>query len=513
MTDITFEECTKQLLKELKIDENNLKYEELRFLSGTIFDDYTIKKALQIDGTFDIDMHIPIRKVKMMLQEFQILIKENRVFKEKKNKKIVLVFLLMKHILYECYDMLNLVERPVDSLVFQYQGNTYTMAQLIYQRKLNIEDEKNGFSVEVLRDIFKDKQNRNVYGVLAFLGYHFDGRKRGRNVAQDRDIGNRKWSISLEEVVDIKKRDENEKIDRLLWNLLANGKSEFTNMEHLVKKLDNEVLLKSVEEQDKAWIQFTNDFFYNENLWKDNHTIFTFGINSFLKIFQAFRVANTSAEQWIRLLEFYFKRSDESNENKNRYLMIELLNYCDLTKNSVYLWVIKKIPTIVVAGNMNREKCYHKFLEEYLRAMEYWQYTEEYESWKLDFSGKIADHKDLVISVLEDIIKKMENNNEKCRIVKIKQERTDVITFLKWNLELIEKDTALEYPEGGFRASSSTKVKHKDETCYDALKKKKESLNPEDNKEWEKFIAEIDEAYRESKLYVREAEQLSEREC
>lgn len=515
LTRIPFAEMVKQMLEELKVDKEDLTYEELRFLSGPVFDDYAIKRALKIEGEFKIDMHgFSIRKLKFMLQEFQILLKENEAFGQKSNKKVLLVFLLMKYVFYDCYCMLNLVERPMNSLMIQYKGENYTLGQLIYQRNQNVEDEKKRISVDALKEIFQNSTNRNVYCVLAFLGYYFeilDVEIGEKCKASDKinDWGERKRAIALEDIKNIRRTNENEKIDRLLWNLLANGKSEFTDMEYMIDKLDQEVLLKTLDEQCTAWEKFRDDYFYESNLWKDNESIFPLGVGYFLKIFQAFRVGEASLEQWTRLLTFYFSKNSGVDISRFDYRMIEVLNYCDLSKKEIFLWLIKKLPTISIEGNPNKEKCYHKFLKEYLQAVEYWGYEKHYESWKMDFTGNINDNKKLVLDVLKNIVASMSRENEVCKLDVIKQERNAVIQFLEWNIELINCAQALKYPTVGMKTEISTRIYHKCPEVYERLEKRKALFEVEDKKSQNLFLSEIEAEYIAGRLNVHEVEVLT----
>ena len=515
LTEISFAEMVRQMLKELKVSEQDLSYEELRFLSGPVFNDYAIKRALKIEGEFKIHMHgLSIRKLKIMLNEFQILLNENEAFRQKSNKKILLVFLLMKHVFYDCYCMLKLVERPVNSLVIQYEGQNYTLPQLIYQRKINLEDGKKGISVDALKEVFEDSTNRNVYCVLAFLGYYFEnfdvetGEER-KAFDGIKDWGERKRAIGLEDIKNIRWTNENEKIDRLLWNLLAKGKSEFTNMEYMIEKLDKEVLSKPLGEQAEAWRKFGDDYFNESNLWKDNESIFPLGVGYFLKIFQAFRVGEASQEQWIRLLTFYFSENSGVDVSQFGYHMIEVLNYCDLSKKKVYLWLIGMLPFITIAGNPNQEKCYHKFLQEHLKAADFWGYVKRYESWQMDFKGNISENKEMVLDVLKNIIASMNRDNEACKLEVIKQERSEVIRFLEWNVDLISCDKALRYPVGGIKTNMSTRAYHKHPEIYERLEKMKALSEFGEEESQCLFFNEIEAEYVAGRLSVHEVEQLT----
>ena len=57
-------------------------------------------------------------------------------------------------------------------------------------------------------------------------------------------------------------KEKNEKIDRVLWNVLANGTSDITDLENAVNKLFEEVLSKQGKEADDAWNKYLDDMYY-----------------------------------------------------------------------------------------------------------------------------------------------------------------------------------------------------------------------------------------------------------
>ena len=126
--------------------------------------------------------------------------------------------------------------------------------------------------------------NREKFSVLTMLGYEMlDDPETMLNVDKRRE------AIANEDESFLEKKNYNEKIDRTIWNVMANGVSEFTDIEAFVMRLCQDVLSLKPEEQQKAWDELRQDTFY-EKIWKNNRTIFRMGMDSYLAVFQAMKV-------------------------------------------------------------------------------------------------------------------------------------------------------------------------------------------------------------------------------
>lgn len=168
-------------------------------------------------------------------------------------------------------------------------------------------------------------------------------------------------SVVTESVQNIQKKNKNEQIDRIIWNLLCSGKSEYTDQYRIIRLLKEEVLSKKTEEQEKAFEDLWGKIFRGEH-WKteksDNHTIFKIGVPSMISLFQANRVAGINAEQWIKFLDFYFEYKKVTSITAE---LIECLNYCDLSQRKTFLYILKRFTALKVAGNMNHHSAYRTF--------------------------------------------------------------------------------------------------------------------------------------------------------
>ena len=103
-----------------------------------------------------------------------------------------------------------------------------------------------------------------LYHTIALLlGYEF-----GIEILA-KDFGD----VPVEPIITLKKMDDNEKIDRVIWHTIANGTSELTDKENAILKFKREVLSKSGKEQQDAWDSYCHDM-YEESLSPDNRTIF-----------------------------------------------------------------------------------------------------------------------------------------------------------------------------------------------------------------------------------------------
>ena len=123
----------------------------------------------------------------------------------------------------------------------------------------------------------------------------------------------------------ISKKNRNEQKDRLLWNLICNGKSELTDRINAVNSFIDIVI--NTENSKKGYKEFKSKLHNGDFKKKDNKTIFLGAIDEFLFLFQSFRIAKVSEQDWLEFLKFYmsYKKVEDINIE-----YIENINYCDL---------------------------------------------------------------------------------------------------------------------------------------------------------------------------------------
>lgn len=93
---------------------------------------------------------------------------------------------------------------------------------------------------------------------------------------------------------------------------------------------------------------------FNQNLRKDNKTIFLLGTDPFLSLFMAMRTVGAGENQWTAFLSFYFSQYLK----KHKTISVELVdncNYCNLRYKNVYFQVIHFINGLETAGLLWRK--------------------------------------------------------------------------------------------------------------------------------------------------------------
>ena len=162
----------------------------------------------------------------------------------------------------------------------------------------------------------------------------------------------------------VRENEKNEKINRLIRNLYAQGLSEFTDYENAVNEMKKMVLNAPKNAQEKKYKELSEKMYYGK-FELDNQTIFRIGIPSEYELFRAFDIYESDPDTWIKLIDFYF----ESRKVKQvTPFLIETLILCRIENRKVYLHILKKFNQLESVGNLNQIPSYLKFLKKYLSA-------------------------------------------------------------------------------------------------------------------------------------------------
>lgn len=417
LTPIPLISIIKYLLENNFVVTDKVSIEDFRFLIMP-----TYFKFGKIEGSISPSINMcSIRKVIHFLYELVDTLENNEEYQTKESKKTVIAFFAIKHLFCGLYEEFGVAKGVLDSATFEYEQNHYTIIQLLNYFKKNDMINQETFNI-----LFRVSENANKIFFVENLGYNID-------ILVENDVGKKK-DIYGESIRIAQQLDKNDKVDRLVWNLLCSGKSEFTNNENAVNKFIDQVLEESPDKQDEAYRNFDFDMF-NGNLYKDdNTTIFKFGVSPMFCMFRAFYIVNPDTDSWIKLLDFYLvKRINRIND-----ALIGSLRYCALYSNKVYIHILKKFNTMSIVGNLNDAKHYVEFLNKYLRVITSIGYIAEHDLWQIDGFDKISTNKDVFINVLDTYIKKM--NELKDGVAAIEQVVSDIdviITFLEKNKEII----------------------------------------------------------------------------
>ena len=163
-----------------------------------------------------------------------------------------------------------------------------------------------GKKKELFDSIFKPHSNNLTFLILFHLfEYKFYVKNENTSKGDERVRKLLNEDASFIEII-----EHNDKIDRLIWNLLYFGKSDKTDKENAVKEFEKILDKNDYEKQVNAYKDFSKRAFYGELEKPDNSTIFLLAIDSFFPIFQGFRIYEKNNEYWIKLIDFYFKYAE-----------------------------------------------------------------------------------------------------------------------------------------------------------------------------------------------------------
>ena len=443
LTQIKFERIIAVFLKNNKY--KNICYKDFEFLTlRTIFIPWQIQKKLGINFNLELDIFgFSIRKIQIFLEEVNNAL-ENELFIDYKRQ--IITFFFIKHFMYHIFEKLSIEDTFIDSCKFIYKKKNYTIYELF-----------NDFESGELKDndilsVFKNTQNRDILALICFFDYKFSWSPKVDNEQNTDKV----YIIQTEEVSSIKDNQNNEKIDRLIWNLLCNGKSEYTDFEEAVKLMKELVLNLPIEKQEEGYSNFWNKLSNGEFDKFDNMTVFRFGVSDAYPIFQAFRIYEQDAEVWKRLIDFYLMHNKIKNINSS---LLQVFKYCLISNKEVYFYVLKKFNELVITGNMNDTKSYRSFFISYTEAFSNLGYINTRE---LNYISEDVLHKFDVEFVKKEVIQKfIQEFNELYKRIPLEQAKKEIllmIAFLEKNIKLIEAENTLEEFKGGIKSEMSMEL-------------------------------------------------------
>lgn len=490
LTEISYEKLVEYQWEELGMEEVPLEREDVSGIGVFLPGQLEAGRILGIDMDFRMDFPgiVSIRKVRFFLSELKMILASSEEMSRKENVKTVMHVVMMKHFFHSYYEMLRIGESPLESLTFVLNEQEYTLSEILikFRKPQQESPEEREQRILHFRELLERKENREVWTLLLLLDYELQMERVER-----------RWEdIATEPIQNLKAKAKNEKIDRIVWNVLANGTSDLTDIENAVRKLWQEVLQKTGEAREQAWKQYLDDMFHGR-LWKDNGTVFRIGINSYLTLFQALRIAGASGKQWEAFLEFYFNQYRKETEHPaiSRELVAGC-NYCDLYERNVFFRVVRFVNSLAVSGNLNGTKSYQLFFKNYLGAIPMLGYCQRMEYWMFELPGRVEQNLEMAESLMEQLKGELEKLRDKEELTYVKEDYRDLVRFVEKNQELIRCESSWKEKEKPFRSSKPQSRWHHQEEVDRLRKLKKEQPD--------RFHAELEKSYREGKLYLPE---------
>lgn len=362
LTKITFERMFNCLLNDGRYKD--LSKEDFNFLTLPIRIPFNLKNLLNINQEFRLfEYGYQIRKFELFFEDIEHAIKNKMFHSLKEYKNTIITFYFIKHFDYELFDILNDEDSFIESCIFSYKDKSYTIIDVIN----NLAEKQ--FTDEDIDIILSNDTNRKRLIYLILFDYDFDFLYKEYKIKKEpRNMTSNKMDERLIDVLNKSKdflisAQKNDKIDRLIKNLISAGKSENTDFEIAVKEM-NKVLNQPKELQEEEYKKLS-EMMYHGNFYKSgNQTIFRFGISNQFSLFQAFSIYETNPLQWIKLINFFIKP-----KSKIKSHTIQILNYCKLDDRDILLHIYKRFSELDVESNLNNTISYKKFIYEYLVAL------------------------------------------------------------------------------------------------------------------------------------------------
>jgi len=219
-------------LREQEIDSKILNMDDFMFLRIPVRLDYHLERTFDTLAEWHIQtFEMGLRRPHQYLAELYECLQWEDSYKNEVSKRTAIAFFCIKCFFDDLYKKMNVAESPLDTLTLKYLDNQYTLKQLVAMAA------SGKLTEEQIREIILAEENAQALAVLHLLKYNFDF-DDNEQVPDHRKL----FEIILNKSPDdLAKKHTNEKIDRIIWNLLSNGKTSNTDYENAVEQMKAEV--------------------------------------------------------------------------------------------------------------------------------------------------------------------------------------------------------------------------------------------------------------------------------
>ena len=323
LTPVSGKKLIKKALAELDNVNEDLSSEDFDYLFGR----FSIERFLQEKFGFPLKLQLSMnnptpRKIKQFVSEVNSTVGFGQ-YADKKNWRTVIAFYFMKHFFRSIYEELAFEGDMIDEIRLVLPSDdpdmeiSYTVMELVAGCKLGearsttIPGEEDRYeyglvSKDIKRMLLEGRsarknqivrQNQDKLGLLILMGYKFKFQQdeADQEILMQRDAvnagaGKRSDNVLLNQDKELIKNIEyNKKISRLIKNLYANGRSEFTNAEAVAKVFISDVLGGDQKSGRERWRDFLIKARQGDII-KDNRTVFRWGENDWVSLFRALNI-------------------------------------------------------------------------------------------------------------------------------------------------------------------------------------------------------------------------------
>ena len=412
---------------------------------------------------------------------------------DKLDAKTVVAFLYIKHFLYKYYERLKAGQDLDDCIPL-----------VVHKRQMNIKDVyrealNKGSDKDLIKDLEKE-ENKWVLTIYNMFSYCIDDYevlkgKSFRNSDNGRQINVDDWK-RVEAA-----REKRNRCNHLIWNLLQNGRSEYSDAEACVIKFIKDVLNYPEDKWEKGWEKFCYDL-YSGRIFKDNRTINLIGHDCLYDLVKAFSYQERNKKTWIKFIHFvFFIWGNKPIDTE----LIDIMDTFRLESNDAIVEVLKAFNSLQSEGNFNLYKAYWHFFNHYVDQLIAFGYLDRQFSWGMDYESEFKDgHITELIQFLEKMVADAEEKSNDLSFNTWKEDILAITTFIKKNEEIIQmKEAAKEKKPGISIKWTESEAIFPNQEIIDKILK--EISNKSYSTELEKQVnAEMEQAYDERQLYPAE---------
>ena len=487
LTEIPFSDMLRYVLEQHNEYEEVISKEDFSYLGQPVYLLYHVNRSVE---TFYLQLHIggvTVRQVEHYLHEVYTILKGEPALQKKNSKQVVTTFFCLKHFLPDVYDRLEVNTPILDTLLLTYKDKEYRISDAVTflsREGAPIQDE------DEFREMLGAEDNCKNLSIALLFGY--DPNAAG-------SPGARLYETTDSDLRTAPSLEENDRKDRLIWNLMRSGQAEYTDNSLAVTWMWEDVLQKPAGLQHECYTALWNRFYRGGFAKAGSRTIFRIGVRGLTSLFKAFWAAGAREEQWLAFVDFYFRelRSDEID-----VMLVDDLAHCTLRHKSVYLSVLTHFNELKVTGNMNRFKSYRTFLLRYLRALNELGYTEIYEIEGIRDTGEdgIDSEKKYVVTILDRAEAHLKGMRYLDRLQTLREDVDVISRFLRKNREIIQSPKQLPAPSPQINTSVSSEYQNQKE--MDRLTSFMETHD------LEQFFKEAGDSYNKGKITAGELQVL-----
>lgn len=498
LTPISYEKLVGYLWDTVGLPKND---EAVKFVSAIARytpDSFNLSKLIHIDITFlDMEPLCSIRKVRAYLLELRSYLHINEESSLNDTDKTNIRILFIKHFLPECYHDFKLGESALHTLRFVVGEQQYTMETLISYLQGGKFDDLPVFKRKdiVQKTFIEMPKNHQTAFALSLLNY-FPMHSYNESNPFPAD------SIRFQH------RDEhNDKIDHLIWKVLANGSNEMTSAETISKHFTKDVLSKSASEQLTAWATFCDNFHQDIGFWSDENITLPLVGGLLSSIFRAMKLSDSLKMYQTASLNLLFACMDAKKVSTSEFL--RCVCFCDPLKHKDFFAVVRRFNTIDFNKNPLSLDSYQTFYSNYFSATAKLDYIhEDFTHYIIDNQQDIHRTKADYVPICQNLKHQLDHLVEQLRLRKqdfsefpeVQEEYDTLITFAQKHQVAISREEFLsEFSRPQHRPHSPI-YQHQEEV--DLLREQREKLSPEE------YRRKLWESYDDERLYFNEFQEL-----